>query len=203
MGRYTGPKARINRRLEQQIYENSGAMRAAEKRQFQPPGQHIRKKKLSEYGTAHREKQKIKYYYGLRDRQLRRYFAEARRLPGNTGERLLVMCELRLDNVIRRAGLTHTRLQARQGVTHSHFQVNGRTVSIPSILLKPGDVVRVRDRHNLKKVYAELAASNSSEKCDWLSVDEKELEIRVSGMPTASDVSLPVDVGKVVVFLSR
>jgi small subunit ribosomal protein S4 len=202
MGRYTGPKARINRRLEQQIYETSGAIRASEKRQ-QPPGQHIRKKKLSAFGLALREKQKIKHYYGLRERQLRRYFNEARRLPGNTGERLLLMCECRLDNVIRRAGLTRTRLQARQGVVHSHFQVNGRTVRTPSIVLRPGDVVRVRNRHNLKKIYEELASSNSSEKCDWLSTDEKELEIRVTGMPGASDISLPVDVGQVVVFLSR
>ena len=202
MGRYTGPKARINRRLEQQVYETSGAIRASEKRQ-QPPGQHIRKKKLSTFGQGMREKQKIKYYYGLRERQLRRYFNEARRLPGNTGERLMVMCECRLDNIIRRAGLTRTRLQARQGVVHSHFQVNGRTVDIPSILLKPGDVVRVRDRHNLKKVYEELASSNSSEKCDWLATDEKALEVRMTGMPGASDVSLPVDVGQVVVFLSR
>ena len=150
-----------------------------------------------------REKQKIKYYYGLRERQLRRYFDEARRLPGNTGERLMVMCELRVDNIIRRSGLTRTRLQARQGVVHSHFQVNGRTVDIPSMLLKPGDVVRVRNRHNLQKYYLELASGSTSEKCDWLSLDEKSLEVRVTGMPTASDVSLPVDVGQVVVFLSR
>lgn len=202
MGRYTGPKARINRRLEQQVYENSGAIKASEKRP-QPPGQHIRKKKLSTFGQGMREKQKIKYYYGLRERQLRRYFDEARRLPGNTGERLMVMCELRLDNIIRRSGLTRTRLQARQGVVHSHFQVNGRTVSIPSMLLKPGDVIRVRNRHNLQKYYQELAGNNGSERCDWLSLDEKGLEIRVSGMPTATDVSLPVDVGQVVVFLSR
>ena len=202
MGRYTGPKARINRRLEQQVYENSGAIKASEKRP-QPPGQHIRKKKLSTYGQGMREKQKIKYYYGLRERQLRRYFNEARRLPGNTGERLMVMCELRLDNVVRRSGLTRTRLQARQGIVHSHFQLNGRTVDIPSMLLKPGDVIRVRDRHNLQKYYLELAGGNSSEKCDWLALDEKGLEIRVTGMPTAVDVSLPVDVGQVVVFLSR
>ncbi len=202
MGRYTGPKARINRRLEQQIYENSGAMRAAEKRDY-PPGQHIRKKKLSTFGQAMREKQKIKYYYGMRERQLRRYFDEARRLPGNTGERLMVMCECRLDNVVRRAGFTRTRLQARQGVVHSHFQVNGRTVDIPSMLLKPGDVVRVRNRHNLQKAYLELLSANASQKCDWLQVDDKGLEIRVSGMPTKQDVSLPIDVGQVVVFLSR
>jgi len=202
MGRYTGPKARINRRLEQQVYENSAVIRASEKRQ-QPPGQHIRKKKLSTFGQGMREKQKIKHYYGLRERQLSRYFDEARRLPGNTGERLMVMCELRVDNIIRRSGLTRTRLQARQGVVHSHFQVNGRTVDIPSMLLTPGDVFRVRNRHNLQKYYQELAGGSTSEKCDWLSLDEKSLEVRVTGMPTARDVSLPVDVGQVVVFLSR
>lgn len=202
MGRYTGPKARINRRLKQQVYENSGAVRASDKRP-QPPGQHVREKKLSTFGLGMREKQKIKYYYGLRERQLRRYFDEARRLPGNTGERLMVMCECRLDNVIRRAGFTRTRLQARQGIVHSHFQLNGRTVSIPSILVKPGDVIRVRDRHNLKKYYAEAISSNSSERCDWVSLDEANLESRVSSLPGTTDVSLPVDVGQVVVFLSR
>lgn len=106
MARHTGPKARINRRLGTLIYESGGAMRAMERRD-NPPGMHTRPRRPSNYGMALREKQKIKHYYGLGERQLRRYFGAVSRRTGNTGEMLLVRCERRLDNVIRRAGFTH------------------------------------------------------------------------------------------------
>ncbi|MEO1995741.1 MAG: 30S ribosomal protein S4 [Planctomycetaceae bacterium] len=111
MGRYTGPKGRINRRLGAQVFESGGAIRALEKRE-NPPGMARRRRKISNYGLALTEKQKIKFYYGLRDKQLRRYFAKARRLKGNTGEQLLVLCERRLDNVVRRAGFAVSRPMA-------------------------------------------------------------------------------------------
>ena len=120
MARYTGPKARINRRLGTLIYETAGAARALDRRP-QPPGMHVRGRRPSNYGLALMEKQKIKHYYGLGERQLRRYFDAVGRKPGNTGELLLLMCERRLDNVVRRVGLTKTRPQARQGITHGHF----------------------------------------------------------------------------------
>ena len=135
MGRYTGPKARINRRLGTLIYENSGAARALERRD-NPPGMHTRGRRPSNYGTALYEKQKIKHYYGLGERQLRRYFDNVAHKKGNAGELLLIMCERRLDNVIRRAGYTKTRPQARQGVTHGHFYVNGIKVTSPSYILR-------------------------------------------------------------------
>src|SRR5690606_1088755 len=103
----------------------------------------------------------IKFYYGLRDQNLRKYFATARRLKGNTGEQLLILCERRLDNVVRRAGFTATRPQARQGIVHGHFQLNGRTVTRPSILVRPGDVVTVKNRPNLKTLYTERVGSVS------------------------------------------
>jgi small subunit ribosomal protein S4 len=184
------------------VFENAGAVRALEKRPT-PPGMAERRRKLSTYGMALADKQKIKYYYGLREAQLRRYFAKAKAQKGNTGEILLVMCERRLDNVIRRAGFTVTRLQARQGVVHRHFQLNGKTVNKPSIFVNPGDVITVRNRPNLKKLYRELAESGSRQPIDWISFDAKELEARVTALPTAKDVSLPVDILQVVAFMSR
>lgn len=202
MGRYTGPKARVNRRLGFQVYENSGALRASERKAY-PPGQANRRKKLSNYGAALNEKQKIKHYYGLRETQLRRYFAKARRMKGNTGDHLLVQCERRLDNAVRRAGFTITRLQARQGVAHGHFQVNGRTVTIPSYQLSAGDVVSVKNRPNLKELYAQLAASSQSYECAWLSMDRDDLKAVVTTVPGPSDISVPVNAGIVVAFLAR
>ena len=202
MGRYTGPKARVNRRLGFQVFETAGAIRALE-RKPNPPGMHTRRGKASIYGQALSEKQKIKYYYGLREQQLRKYFAKAKRLKGNTGAHLLVQCERRLDNVVRRSGLTLTRPQARQGIVHGHFQINGRTVRRPSIQVNAGDVITVRNRPNLKKVYGELAGSGSSAGCSWISSDLGELRAMVTALPGPDDISLPVDVGQVVAFMSR
>lgn len=202
MGHYTGAKARINRRLGAPVFESAGALRAFEKRDS-PPGMHPRRKKPTIYGSALTEKQKIKYYYGFRERQLRKYFTEARRLKGNTGENLLVLCERRLDNVIRRAGFALTRPQARQGVVHSHFQLNGRTVNKPSIMVRAGDVITVRNRPNLQAIYKETLARTDSSGCEFVSVDENSLKIIVTAVPTFADVSVPVDVGQVVAFLSR
>ncbi|HAA63035.1 MAG TPA: 30S ribosomal protein S4 [Planctomycetaceae bacterium] len=202
MGRHTGPKARINRRLGAMIFESSGAVRAAERRDY-PPGMSQRRRKPSNYAIALLEKQKIKYYYGLRERQLRRYFEAAKGMQGNTGEQLLMLCERRLDNVIRRAGFADTRPQARQGASHGHFQVNGRTVTVPSIRINAGDVISVRNRPNLKTLYGSLLDSGSTNDADWIDVDTDNLSATVTALPTAEDVSLPVDVGKVVVFLSR
>ena len=202
MGHYTGPKGRINRRLGAMVFESSGAIRAAERRDA-PPGMSPRRKKLSNYGLALAEKQKIKYYYGLREAQLRRYFELARKKKGNTGEHLMLLCERRLDNVIRRAGLTVTRPQSRQGAVHSHFQVNGKTVSSPAIIVGLGDVISVRKRPNLQSIYREIVEASSPPRCDWISFDPESLTATVTALPTMQDVSLPVNVGQVVAFLSR
>ena len=158
MARYTGPKARVNRRLGTLVYESSGACRAAERRAT-PPGMHTRGRRPSNYGLALMEKQKIKHYYGLGERQLRRYFDMVSSKKGNTGEMLLALCERRLDNVIRRAGYVRTRPQARQGVAHGHFQVNGVKVDKPSFLVRPGDVITVRNRKNLLVLYRDIVAA--------------------------------------------
>jgi small subunit ribosomal protein S4 len=202
MGNYKGPKGRVNRRLGMAVFENVGAMRTLERREY-PPGMAQRRRKLSTYGLAMREKQRIKYYYGLRERQLRRYFDRVKSMKGNTGEQLLILCERRLDNVVRRAGFAHTRPQARQAVAHSHFKVNGQTVSVPSIQLRAGDVVTVRNRPNLQALYRSTIESSNTEPCNWLAVDRQKLEITVTSLPITADISLPVDVGQVVAFMSR
>jgi small subunit ribosomal protein S4 len=202
MGRYSGPKGRVNRRLGAMVFENAGAVRALEKRP-NPPGMAERRRKLSTYGVAFAEKQKIKYFYGLREAQLRRYFSIARRKKGNTGEFLLLMCERRLDNVIRRAGFTTTRLQARQGIVHRHFQVNGKTVDKPSIFVNPGDVITLRNRPNLKDVYRVIVDNSNVQNCDWIQFDKKDLEAKVVALPTSVDISLPVEIGVVIALMSR
>lgn len=202
MGRYTGPKGRINRRLGTLVFENAGAARALEKRD-NPPGMAPRRRKVSTYGLALTEKQKIKYYYGLRDKQLRKYFNKARRFKGNTGEMLLILCERRLDNVIRRAGFTISRPQARQGIVHRHFQLNGWTVDRPSIQVRSGDVITVRNRPNLQRLYRDIVESAPQPEADWITFDGDSLKATVTNLPSYEDVSLPVDVGRVVAFLSR
>lgn len=202
MGRYNGAKARINRRLGVMVYESAGSIRAFERREH-PPGMRTRIRRPSNYGQALMEKQKIKHYYGLGERQLRRYFEKAGRQKGNTGEQLLVMCERRLDNMVRRAGFTCTRPQARQGIVHGHFQVNGVKVTSPSYQLRAGDIITVRPRTNLQTIYRSQIEESQSEPVEWLGVDQETLRATVLGLPGPTDVSLRVDVNTVVEFLSR
>jgi small subunit ribosomal protein S4 len=202
MARYTGPKARINRRLSSLIYESAGAARAMERRD-NPPGMHGRMRRPSNYGLALMEKQKIKHYYGLGERQLRRYFGSVVHKKGNTGEQMLTLCERRLDNVVRRAGFTRTRPQARQGIAHGHFQVNGVTVTKPSYMLRAGDVITVRNRDKLKELYRSVVADSSNEPVDWIAFDAETLRATVVGLPGPHDISLPVDVNMVIEFMSR
>lgn len=205
MGRYTGPKARVNRRLGAQVYESRGAVRAQQRRE-QPPGMHARAGRPSDYGMALQEKQKIKHYYGLGERQLRRMFEIASKRPGNTGQTLLLLCEQRLDNVIRRAGFARTRPQARQGVVHGHFRVNGIKVDCPSYLVRPGDVITVNARENLVTFYRDQLQQSQGEVQvpEWIAVDADALKISVLGLPGPTDVSCPIEnVNLVTEFLSR
>ena len=202
MGRYTGPKGRINRRLGVNVYESNGAIKALDRKEF-PPGMHKRRKKPTVYGIGLAEKQKIKFYYGLRDRQLNRYFDMARRTQGNTGELLMDICECRLDNVVRRAGFAATRPQARQGIVHRHFQLNGITVNKPGIMVRPGDVVTLRKRPNIEKLYKGISESLTTTDVDWINTDMSNMSCIVTVRPTFEDVSLLVDVNQVVSLMSR
>ncbi len=202
MGRYTGPKGRINRRLGVNVYESNGAIKALDRKEY-PPGMHKRRKKPTNYGLGLAEKQKIKFYYGLRDRQLNRYFAKARSMKGNTGEQLMVICERRLDNVVRRAGLASTRPQARQGIVHRHFQLNGVTVNKPGIMVRAGDVITLRKRPNVEALYKNIREGLTLPQTEWINYDDGSYSAIVTTIPSFSDVGLQVDVNQVVAFLSR
>jgi small subunit ribosomal protein S4 len=203
MGHYTGPKARVNRRLGCDVYDSSGATRASRRRP-NPPGMHGgRRRRPTDYGRALTEKQKVRHYYGLSQRQLIRIFELAKRAGGNKGANLLQLCERRLDNILWRSGLARTRSQARQSATHSHFLVNGRRMNVPSYLVEVGDVIQVRKREKLQKLYASRTDENDRPGAEFIAVDPKELTIRVLRFPEKSDVSLPVNINLVVEFLGR
>ncbi|WP_419193014.1 30S ribosomal protein S4 [Kolteria novifilia] len=188
--------------MNAQVYESSGAVRSLERRPY-PPGMFTRRGKQSTYALGLAEKQKIKHYYGLSEKQLRRYFERATRMKGNTGELMLLLCERRLDNVIRRAGLAHSRPQARQGIVHCHFKLNGVKLNKPSALVRPGDVITVRERKNLHNMYRDVTETERVEPAGWFNAEPEHLRVIVSGYPMPADVSLPIEVGLVVEFMSR
>jgi small subunit ribosomal protein S4 len=202
MSRFTRPKGKVNRALGVPVYEKRGAVRALERREYRPGMHGQRKGKVSEYGLAMREKKKIKHYYGLHERQLTRFYQLATRSPENTGTELLVLCERRLDNAVRRAGFARTREEARQGMNHGHFRVNGRKVDVASYLIRPGDVVSVKSRPNLQKKYRERL-TEGLHNADWLVSDPDTLSFTVVRLPTEGDVSLPVEIQRVIEILSR
>ena len=159
-------------------------------RDHPPPGMHgLRRSKLSEYGVRLREKQKLKRFYGLFERQFRRYFALASRSPENTGEQLLIILERRLDNVVHRLGFAPSRNAARQMVAHGHVTVNGEACDIPSVLLKPGDTVKVKTRNRsltLVKVNMQDAQPTVPDYLEMVSNEPP--EARMSRLPTRGDV---------------
>lgn len=171
MARYTGPKSKIARKFREPIF---GPDKALERKNY-PPGQHgLAKKraKISEYAVQLMEKQKMKYIYGLLERQFKNLFIKASHLPGITGDNLLKLLESRLDNVVYRLGLAPSRAAARQLVSHKHITVNGKIVNIPSYTLKPGDIVGVREKSKSLDIIVNSLASNSNN-YPWLSFDRQ------------------------------
>ncbi len=173
MARYIGPKSKIARRFREPIF---GPDKALERKNY-PPGQHglsKRRAKVSEYAVQLMEKQKIKYTYGLLERQFKNLFIKASHLPGITGDNLLKLLESRLDNVVYRLGLAPTRAAARQLVSHKHIAVNGKIVNIPSYILNPGDRVEVREKSKSLDVIINSLASHSHS-YPWLSFDKQSM----------------------------
>jgi small subunit ribosomal protein S4 len=164
----------------------------------------VRRGKLTDYGVHLREKQKVKHYYGVLERQFRTYFAEAERSRGNTGETLMSLLERRLDNIVHRLGFGLSRAQARQLVRHGHMTVNGRRVDIPSYLVKAGDVIRVKNRKNsLQAVQANLS-EHQRDVPDFLSRFEGPIpEGRVVRLPESLDVSIPVQTQLIIELCSK
>jgi len=208
MARYTDASCRLCRREGEKLYlkgERCTTNKCSISRRAYAPGQHGQnRKKLSEYGIQLREKQKARRYYGILESQFRKYFDMAVKKKGVTGENLLQILELRLDNVVYRMGLALSRPEARQLVRHGHFTVNGKKVNIPSYLVKLGDVVAVTDKSkNSPKIKdnKELAAGKPSPK--WLEYDVEEMTGKIVALPLREDIDLPIKESLIVELYSK
>jgi small subunit ribosomal protein S4 len=170
-----------------------------------PPGMHqFRRGKMTDYGVHLREKQKVKHYYGVLERQFRGYYDRANRTAGNTGDSLMSLLERRLDNVVHRLGFGQSRAQARQLIAHGHILVNGGRVDIPSYLLRPGDVIQVKNRKNSLQLVLANLSENGREVPDFLTVTEGAIpEGRVDRLPAAEDVSIPVQTQLIIELCSK
>ncbi len=176
----------------------------AKKNTNRNPGGQMRKKK-SEYAIQLAEKQKVKFVYGIMERQFRSYYEKATRMPGKTGENLLILVERRLDNVVYRLGFAMTRREARQLVTHAHFTVNGRKVNIPSFLVRPGDVIEVAASSRSSVKFTRLTGEDAPMVTvpQWLDRDKNALRGTVTKMPAREDVDLPVEEHLIVELYSK
>jgi small subunit ribosomal protein S4 len=187
MARYLGPKTKIARKFREAIY---GPDKNFDKRNY-PPGQHGQSKKrskMSEYATQLKEKQKVKYTYGILERQFAKTFDRASRKEGITGENLLQLIESRLDNVVFRMGIAPTRAAARQLVSHRHITVNGKVVNVPSYTLKAGDHVGVREKSKSSQVISDSLRSRIS-RASWLEWDESKMEGKFVSAPARSEIT--------------
>ena len=177
---------------------------AIERRDTPPGQQQNRRGKLTDYGTHLREKQKVKHYYGVLERQFRRYFERAEHTKGNTGDALMTLLERRLDNVVHRLGFGLSRAAARQLVAHGHVTINGKRVNVPSYLVRVGDVIRVKNREKSLDLARGHKAETSREVPDFLSVTGSDVPEGIVGrLPGAEDVSLPVQTQLIVELCSR
>ena len=210
MGRNTGPTDRLTRRegvnlMLKPIRGRSAKMPLEREWRRFPPGMHgWRRVKVSDYGRRLREKQKVKRFYGVRDKQFLRYFRRAEKIRGNTGELLLQLLERRLDNVVCKLGLGLSRPQSRQMVSHGHVHVNGRRVNIASYQVDVGDVIGIKDNDRSKKLAREnLEISAAWGLQNWLIRDENALTGTMVGLPTREDIEIPVEEQLIVELCSR
>lgn len=208
MAKYRGPVCRLCRREGVKLFLK-GARCMTEKcaieRRSYPPGQHGQgRQRVSEYSAQLREKQKLKRIYGLQEQQFRGLFGKAERKPGVTGEYLLKLLEARLDNVVYRLGFASSRKEARQLVNHGHLLVNGRKTDVPGFIVRPGDVVEVRERsRSLLPVQTALEAVDGRGVPAWLELDRAAFKGTVRGLPTKEELALPVNEQMVVELYSR
>ena len=185
MARYTGPSTKIARKFGEPIF---GSDKYFEKRNY-PPGQHglaAKRKKTKDYSIQLKEKQKVKYMYGVLERQFHNTYVKASRLEGQKGENLIILLESRLDNIVYRLGIAPTRAAARQLVSHRHITLNGEVCSIPSAQVKPGDTIAVRERSKSLEVIQNSVASVT--KYSWLDFDPKTLVGKLLHLPTRVEI---------------
>ncbi|MBR6423095.1 MAG: 30S ribosomal protein S4 [Bacteroidales bacterium] len=201
MARYTGPKTKIARKFGEPIY---GPDKYFEKKNY-PPGQHglaKKRKKTSEYGIQLAEKQKVKYTYGLLERQFRKFYEKANRMKGRTGENLLMLLESRLDNLVYRLGIAPSRAAARQLVTHCHITLDGYVCNIPSTIVKPGSLVGVRERSKSLEVIQD-SLNASAGKYPWLEWDAAKCTGKFASLPERSEIPETINEQLIVELYSK
>ena len=210
MARYTGPACRLCRREGTKLYLKgsrctSGACSFDVREKAGAPGAHgVSRKKVGEYGMQLREKQKTKRYYGVLERQFRNYYEMAVKKEGVTGANLLCILETRLDNVVYRMGLAASRKEARQLVLHAHFTLNGKKVTIPSLLVKPGDVVAVKEKsRESAKIKELIEGMQSAITPKWLDVDKTALSAKVLTLPAREDIDFEFEEQLIVELYSK
>jgi small subunit ribosomal protein S4 len=210
MARYIGPTCRICRRFGDKLMlkgEKCATPKCPLEKRNTPPGEHTstrRRGGISDRGIQLREKQKLRFSYGVLERQFRRFFEEAKKSPGHTGETLLILLERRLDNVIYRLGFADSHAQARQIVQHGHIMVNDRRTDIPSFLVKAGDVIKWCEASRKAEYYKKLAEEIEGKFIpNWLNLDTESMTGRVLNLPGKDDVEAKFNVKAVVEYYSR
>ena len=197
MARYTGPKLKLSRRVGVPI---SDTPKHTSKRALTYPGMHgYRGRRMRDYGIRQNEKQKLKYHYGVLEKQFRRYLDEASRMPGNTGEMLQQLLERRLDNAVRRAGLARTIWAARQIVAHGHVLVIGRKTDRPSFSVSVGDVITLKPKIH-KLIRENMESMSGHEVPGWLDLNPGELTLRVVAIPTSDQIPFDINANLIIEF---
>lgn len=204
MSRYLGPKARLCRREGMNLFGRPKYEKILEKRPGRPGMAGATPKKYSGYAQQLREKQRLRFMFGLTEGQFERYVTKSLRMKGLTSDNLMRQLEMRLDNVLYRAGLALTRFQSRQMASHGHFLVNGRRVDVPSYQVRVGDKIELRPRLKNSKLYPAVLEDNKGYKpARWLNVNTKNMSMEIVGEPAADDFEKLVDCAKIIEFYSR
>ncbi len=207
MARYIGPKCKLSRREGTDLLLKSGVRSIEDKCKINtPPGMlaGARKARLSDYGLQLREKQKVRRIYGVLENQFRRYYKEAARVKGNTGENLLKLLEMRLDNVVYRMGFGCTRSESRQLVSHRSILVNGKICNIPSYSLKPGDIVSIKSKAQKQmRIQSSLELARQRSQLSWIEIDEVKLEGTFKSEPDRAELSSEINEQLIVELYSK
>ncbi|NWF77150.1 MAG: 30S ribosomal protein S4 [Chloroflexi bacterium] len=210
MARYTGPVCRLCRRFGEKLMlkgERCSTPKCPLEKRNSPPGEHSSdrgRSRMSERGLQLQEKQKVRFSYGVLERQFRRFFAEAKKSPGATGETLLILLERRLDNVVYRLGFADSRAQARQIVRHGHILVNGRRTDIPSFLVKAGDIIKWREASKKTEYYKTMAEKVDGKTIpSWLTLDKENMTGKVLNLPSKNDIEAGFNEKAIVEYYSR
>lgn len=207
--RYTGPKEKLSRRVGENLglkAERSYSPKSSFLKKPYRPGQHgkARRRALSEFGMQLLEKQKLRFTYGINEKQLRKYFEEAKKRKGITGDFLLSSLEERLDNVIYRSGFAKSRSISRQLVSHGHFLINNKKITIPSYRIRIGDMISIRPQSRSKQIFFELFNRlKKYETPTWILIDKKNLEVKIKSKPNAEDLPKNFKTNSIIAFYSR